>query len=163
MWVLTTDPRQVDTFTLTFVFLSISVELPCSQDKLAVVGLVLGFHPATLPGIWHKQERKGSAAQQSLTGPWSTTLMMHQCRCTGSGLRCRGQAAWCLMWGWKCEGEGTGQIKVKRVNSEWPEEGMSSRGRVGRQMLDDSWGWNGEDGEEGRRERGQRMNSAHVE
>lgn len=154
MWVLTTDPQWVDIFPLTFVFLSISIELPCSQDKLAVVGFVLGFHPATLPGIWHKQERKGSAARQSLTGPWSTTLMMHQCRCTGSGLRCRGQSARCLIWGWKCEDEGTGQIKVKRVNGEW-RGGWALRGGGGGKadmVLDDSRGWNGEDGEEGRRE-----------
>lgn len=38
-------------FSLTLVFLCISIELPCSQDELAVVRLVLGFHPATVPGI----------------------------------------------------------------------------------------------------------------
>lgn len=36
---------------LTFVFLFITVEFPSSQDKLPIIGLVLGFHPATHPGI----------------------------------------------------------------------------------------------------------------
>lgn len=39
------------TLPLTFIFLCVSVEFPCSQDKLAIVCFVFGFHPATLPGI----------------------------------------------------------------------------------------------------------------
>lgn len=38
-------------WTLTFVFLCITVELPRRQHKFAVVRFVLGFSPATLPGI----------------------------------------------------------------------------------------------------------------
>lgn len=48
-----TAPRTLRDLTtpLTFVFLCISIEFPCGQDKRAIVRLVLGFHPATRPGI----------------------------------------------------------------------------------------------------------------
>ena len=36
---------------ITHVFLCITMELPCRQDKLAIIRLVFGFHPAAGPGI----------------------------------------------------------------------------------------------------------------
>ncbi len=174
MWALTTDPQRAGTvwsFPLTFVFLCIPVELPCSQDKLAVVWLVLGFHPATPPGICTNKCRFSCTAV-------THKLLIHHWWCIGAGAlgMCYAARA-CFMWlpplstwvavvrpvmKWKNK---TAKHKGKG-NSGWPEErcAVGGGGWGDRQGLMIAGGEMGDDWEEGRGERGgQKMNSAHVE
>lgn len=107
------------TFPLTFVFLCISIELPCSQDKVAVVRLVLGFHPATLPGICTNKCRFSCTelTHNLLIHHWwyinaGALGMMHaQCACLHYLRAC-----------WKAGDERKRQIKEKKGNSEWQGE-----------------------------------------
>lgn len=64
---------------LTFIFLAVSVELPCSQDQLAVVRLVLGFYPATLPGICRQVQGQLCTKQGGMN--LKQLLMLHWSRC----------------------------------------------------------------------------------
>lgn len=72
---------------LTFVFLCISVELSCSEVELAVVRLVLGFHPATAPGICTDTTRL------ELQGGWLTRDHW-QCIRADAKWRMQGVSGW---------------------------------------------------------------------